>query len=263
MKIIFLDIDGVLNSLRSATAWENVDVALGTKDYNAEVTRTTIDPVAVQLINKLVEESGAKIVVSSSHRLMFIKKYGYAEMPVLDLVGLRQYIHHQGIVAEVIDATEDYYFPRRKQGAIRGDEIKLWLDSHPEVENYVIFDDDPDMLEEQVQHFVHTSTIDGFRFEHYCKARAILKLEPVSASVNTLCRTDQEYFTALSYEQNQVVRYVYNGIRSIGVIKGLSFFAEHIQIYIIEDTTGAFPNDDYPFNTVSVPYSSISLMKEN
>jgi hypothetical protein len=204
--VIFLDIDGVLNSLRSATAWDNVEVPTNTKNYNAEVTKTTIDPVSVQLVNKLVEDSGAKIVVSSSHRLMFMKKYGYGEIPVLDLIGLRDYLHHIGLVAEIIDATVDYYFNRRDQGCVRGDEIKMWLDAHKDVENYVILDDDADMLHDQLPHFVHTSTIDGFRFEHYCKAREILKLEAVSASVNTLCRTDQEYYAAAAYENDGLVR---------------------------------------------------------
>lgn len=263
MICIFLDLDGVINSLRSHVAYSHLDVALGTNNYNAEVTKTTCDPISIQLINKLVEESGAKIVISSSHRLMFIKKYGFGEIPILDLSGLRDYIHHIGIIGEIMDATEDYGFQYRNEGRIRGDEIKLWLDKHPTVENYIIIDDDADMLEHQLKHFVHTSTVDGFRFEHYCKARAILKLKEIKISVESYSRTDQEYYTSVSYDMNQHVRYTHNGIRGTGRIKGLSFFAEHLQIYIIEDTSGQFPTADYPYSSFSVPHGSISLIKND
>lgn len=39
--------------------------------------------------------------------------------------------------------------------SIRGEEIKDWLDTHPEVTDYAILDDDSDMLEEQMSSFHH------------------------------------------------------------------------------------------------------------
>jgi hypothetical protein len=39
----------------------------------------------------------------------------------------------------------------------RGHEIELWLKMHPEVSNYVIIDDDNDMLDNQRANFVRTA----------------------------------------------------------------------------------------------------------
>lgn len=56
----------------------------------------------------------------------------------------------------------------------RGSEIKEWLDEHPEVTNYVIIDDDNDMLEEQEPYLVQTSWYDGINDYDVEKAIKIL-----------------------------------------------------------------------------------------
>ena len=58
---------------------------------------------------------------------------------------------------------------------MRGEEIKTWLEHHPEVENYVIIDDDSDMLPEQLDNFVHTSNMHGFLYGDMLKATNILR----------------------------------------------------------------------------------------
>jgi hypothetical protein len=59
----------------------------------------------------------------------------------------------------------------------RGHEIQDWLDRHPEVENYVILDDDGDMLDGQREHFVHTATWDGMLLAHLDHAIKIFGIE--------------------------------------------------------------------------------------
>ena len=49
---------------------------------------------------------------------------------------------------------------------LRGQEIKEWLDDHPEVEDYVILDDDSDMLEDQFEHFHHCDSWFGMSPNH-------------------------------------------------------------------------------------------------
>lgn len=56
----------------------------------------------------------------------------------------------------------------------RGTEIQMWLDAHPEVDNYVILDDDTDMLDSQSEHFVHISYEEGLNEEFANKAVNIL-----------------------------------------------------------------------------------------
>lgn len=58
--------------------------------------------------------------------------------------------------------------------AHRRTEIKLWLELHPEVTDYIIIDDDENILEEQMKRFVKTDLHEGMTEEHYNSVRAIL-----------------------------------------------------------------------------------------
>jgi hypothetical protein len=63
----------------------------------------------------------------------------------------------------------------------RGHEVEYWLDEHPEVEKYVIFDDDNDFLPHQRGNFVrtgnninHPDALDiGYGLTNECANRAI------------------------------------------------------------------------------------------
>lgn len=172
MKVIFLDIDGVLNSARSFIAnhprdnvspWKTVD----------ERNIATIDPIAVKMINEIAYRCEAEIVVSSSHRKWFYVSSGNMQLgPVVDLPSLIDYMRNLGIEKDVIDATPVLH------GKFRGDEIATWLSNHPEVTKYVILDDDSDMTDEQLEkHFVKTDSYDGFLFANYEKTVSILGLK--------------------------------------------------------------------------------------
>ena len=170
MKVIFLDIDGVLNSARSFIA--NHPRGLPTWKTMDERNIATIDPIAVKLVNELAHRLEAEIVVSSSHRKWFyMRSYSYEIGPTLDRPALITYMHGLGIEKEVIDATPVL----SGEGRIRGDEIALWLSKNSGVEKYVILDDDGDMLPIQKEkHFVQTDNYNGFMFEDYQKAELIL-----------------------------------------------------------------------------------------
>jgi hypothetical protein len=51
-------------------------------------------------------------------------------------------------------ANEDLKWKDRKE---RGNEIQEYLDTHPEISNYVIIDDDNDMLDSQQKKYVKTN----------------------------------------------------------------------------------------------------------
>lgn len=44
------------------------------------------------------------------------------------------------------------------------------MEQHPEITNYVILDDDTDMLDEQKEHFVNTDTYKGINDDDVNKA---------------------------------------------------------------------------------------------
>ena len=175
MKVIFLDFDGVLNS----QSWykRRVD-EVGLKDVHTNYPNYEIDPETVKRLNFIISETGAKVVVSSTWRL---------GRTVEDLHNILKFA---GFSGEIIDVTshmriKDYSVPR-------GCEIDKWLEDKDfrrvdwsveklrakvekaQVKNYVILDDDSDMLYNQREHFVQTSWMTGITDDDAKKCVEIL-----------------------------------------------------------------------------------------
>lgn len=169
MKVIFLDVDGVLNHEIMARArfekrglkikWKvnniiykikcfvkGVDyiptvitpkMSAKHKTYEFRVKRfkEETDPRILGLLNETCKNTGAKLVISSSWRNYFtlnewnsmFKELGYQNL-------------------EVDGVTE-------RLGTIRGEEIEAYLIEHDYITDYVILDDDSDMLPEQRNNF--------------------------------------------------------------------------------------------------------------
>lgn len=131
MKILFLDVDGVLNCANF--------MARRVKGERF----TMIDPMRSLLVHRICEATGCKIVVSSSWRH---SPDGLEEIKTA--VG----------AFNVIDKTPRTVLPLAKFE--RGCEIKEWLDRHDlenePVKRYAILDDDNDMLTEQLPNFFRT-----------------------------------------------------------------------------------------------------------
>ena len=125
MKIIFLDIDGVLNS---AKYYKSVNSKK--KNWNR------FDPNVVKLLKELIEEFNLSLVISSTWR------FGAVQMLKDELTksGLKKYLHKDWKTPEI--------YPSR-----RGTEIKMWLVKHSEIENQLFLDDDTNILDEQLMHF--------------------------------------------------------------------------------------------------------------
>jgi len=147
MKVIFLDNDGVIclsNNWGSRFKKQN---AFFTEDNPrrgfgdnepVEVRFDNFDKKAVKLLNSILEETGAEIVVSSDWRFH------------ANLEELGDYYESQGIIKRPIDATgmfKDLFpseWPRFRSRADleleRSMEIQHWLDNN-EVTDWVAIDD--------------------------------------------------------------------------------------------------------------------------
>ena len=124
MKIIFLDVDGVLNH-SGCPEWKQGDWRV-------------IDDACVERIRSVCTATGARIVLSSTWRV---------DPEAVEII--------RGCFGELlVDVTpQSSYHARHK-------EIREWLDLHPEVTRFVVIDDDADA--EVVGHpFVRTSFIEG------------------------------------------------------------------------------------------------------
>lgn len=132
MKVIFLDIDGVINS-EDFAIWNNEH-----PEFCENGGHFWIDPNKINMIIKLCEETGAKIVISSSWRGWSLKDTLNDFSRYRDLSKLNPYI---------IGITPRFY-------KNRGIEIQYYLDSNISITNYCIIDDDSDMLDSQKNNFV-------------------------------------------------------------------------------------------------------------
>ena len=141
MKVIFLDIDGVLNCSTSKSYC--CDDELG--------TITGIDTDKVKKLTKIVEATNAKIILSSDWKIGWEKHYitykpSHAKY-------LDNHLKKKGGLT-IFDKT-----PTINKGWDRGAEILSYIDKHQDIENYVILDDTffDDFLDSKIEkHLVLT-----------------------------------------------------------------------------------------------------------
>lgn len=149
MKVLFLDIDGVVNCATTSQRHRGV---IG------------IDPYMALLVDRIVQATGCKIVLSSTWRLW---------------EDSREEVKQQ--VGPFIDVTPN--MPRPNGTSIeyceRGREIAKWIETWEAAENpvpwltivgekierYAILDDNSDMLPEQLPNFFKTSWAVGLTQE--------------------------------------------------------------------------------------------------
>lgn len=169
MKIIFLDIDGVLNTLMIDIKPFSSNRGQISRDgfyykLNMPNDMEVSNRQAIMWLNKLCVETNAKIVITSTWR-----------MGVDGLENTKKALYNSGLIdnIEIIDATPILQNPVDMN--IRGHEIQEWLDNHKNINKYVILDDDADMLENQLSHLVQINTYYGFGFLDYEKAIKILE----------------------------------------------------------------------------------------
>jgi hypothetical protein len=146
MRVLFLDIDGVLNSERTKLAMNGYPHSFSVED------QVKFDWIAVAMIRKLVAWCGAYVVWSTSWR----------------------YENRSDIMGEVFDLPVCGATPTDSYFATRGAEIAGWLAKHPEVTHYAIVDDIQAFTDEQQAHLVLTDDKLGLTVDNYYALRDIL-----------------------------------------------------------------------------------------
>jgi hypothetical protein len=152
MKVIFLDFDGVLNSSNWAHSFPD----------RCPSGDDMIDPIAVGRLNKIVEATGAHVVVSSVWRKC--RRYPRTE--------LQEILNRFGFKGTVLGIT-----PSSKSG-IRGGEIQEWIDTYNrhELTSFVIIDDSSDMAH-LMHKLVRTEYLAGLQDHHVTAAIEMLNKE--------------------------------------------------------------------------------------
>ena len=176
MNIIFLDIDGVMNSTEEMIALYN--------QHGSSIDNTLPSPTKCKLLKQLVEETGAKVVLSSSWRLCL-----NAIQKLIDLFEpynliLSGFTCHEVESKKFKNSPYEDIKPRYQHTISdfgtyiedRGAEIAAWLLDHPKVSNFVILDDeDSDIKSWFPNNLVKTDIQVGLTLDDCLKAAEILK----------------------------------------------------------------------------------------
>ena len=144
-KVLFLDVDGVLNN----GIWASKMFEQGIRVYDDHL----LEENALRLLQRIIYATGARIVVSSSWR-HDRKAYHKLEQQLFRY-GLRVLCKTQGTDTD------------------RGRDIGLYLEQHPDVEKFAILDDDPD-VGNYADHLVQTDPDKGLTgAEAFCCIRLL------------------------------------------------------------------------------------------
>jgi hypothetical protein len=165
-KIIFLDIDGVLN--------------VYCKDRDE--FGCTFHKHFVDNLKWIIEKTNAKIVISSTWKIdgleIMKKMWEKRNLPgdVIDITPSTVDVVKNGI-CKFYDQVD------------RGHEIQLWIDNNKnKIETYCVIDDDNDMLQSQKNNFVRTANnkdhedcVDiGYGLTHKCAEKVINILNKIN-----------------------------------------------------------------------------------
>lgn len=145
MRILFLDLDGVLVTARSQFAQRSPNA---------------VDREGVAMLQAVAEEARARFVISSTWRegethLSFQRRF--------DEIGIAADLLHEDWATPVL-------------GGDRQREIDDWLARHPEVTHYAIVDDGVG-LDDASRHLVRTEFDDGLQFRHALMICALLGVD--------------------------------------------------------------------------------------
>lgn len=128
MKVLFLDVDGVLNDLE----WIKTNSPEPSVYASIDELARHIDPARVQMVNDVVEATGAEIVLSSSTRTD----------PRMSVVLARA-----GLVSEIYSTTPIPLWKTNVGGSeyipiTRAEEVLTWLSQNKNlIQSFAILDD--------------------------------------------------------------------------------------------------------------------------
>jgi hypothetical protein len=164
-NVIFLDIDGVLNSEKLITELYNKNIKEYGNIYNF------IDDDIVNKLTYFCKLYKLNIVLSSSWR------YFYFDDTIKNFTKNR-YRKLHSLIPYIIGQTPRLYIEKengRYEQLCRGDEIQHYINKY-HIENYVILDDDSDILDSQINHFIHVDYKYGLTNKNFKQIKNILKL---------------------------------------------------------------------------------------
>jgi hypothetical protein len=149
MNVLFLDIDGVLNSAKyiNVIYERNISYIKSGSEYR-ESMDDVMDPECIKRLNKITDITKASIVISSTWRIKYRK----------NLYGLCEELIARGITGKIIGMTPILNMKR-------GDEIQKYINDNKCIDKFVIIDDNGGMGNLS-NYWVRTEFAFGLQDEH-------------------------------------------------------------------------------------------------
>ena len=156
MKVIFLDVDGVLNS----------------EEFLKNNPDQLIDKNKVSILKNIIDKTGAVLVMTSTWKLWFddnmMPRGGYSKRfyDIFSLFDIKLFGKTPDFSTEEIKMTKTFSHVKSK-------EIIQWLNSNKNVEQYIVIDD-LDLRDEEInKHLVRTDGSIGITEED---AKRVIKM---------------------------------------------------------------------------------------
>lgn len=134
INVIFLDIDGVLNTPRFQM------IQINNFECDAYESQFNFDPICMKNLKELINKTDAYIVISSTWRYDSDPRYMSEIVNNLKLYGITD-----RIIGVTPDLSQQY-----NSRLIRGHEIQQWIQDNKNkyiIDKFVIIDDDNDMFD--------------------------------------------------------------------------------------------------------------------
>ncbi|HEX3017189.1 MAG TPA: HAD domain-containing protein [Caproicibacter sp.] len=160
MKVIFLDIDGVLNA-------NSCDAACQSAGY--------IDESKVRMLSDIIQKTNSVVVLHSGWRFLLnesLEPVGQEAENLLSLLEkykIKLYDRTPDFSTEEIKKTEKF-------SLVKAAEILSWLNAHKEVDNYLVLDDLDLHNAIIAKHQIRTNSADGLTQDDVSCAIKVLNL---------------------------------------------------------------------------------------
>lgn len=144
MKIIFLDVDGVLNTSKTFKRVYDLFKNTGKKELEIDLFR-------LEYLKQIIDQTGAKIVLSSSWR-RFFDKIDNKIIP-LNEKGRSFYDLLNNYDIGIYDKLNNDFDNSREELVID------WLSKRDDVESFIMIDDEPSLFNVLIDRLIVTSNV--------------------------------------------------------------------------------------------------------
>ena len=142
MKVVFLDVDGVLNTSETFERVYGLFKNTGKKELEIDLFR-------LEYLKQIIDETDAKIVLSSAWR-RFFDKIDNKIVPLNEKGReFNRLLNNYGI--EIYDKLNNDFCSSREELVIG------WLSKRDDVENFIMIDDEPSLFDSLLDKLIVTS----------------------------------------------------------------------------------------------------------